>query len=35
MKIELGLKIEEKQIISKKNILNDNEFKKLVQNFQE
>ena len=35
MKIELGLKIEEKQIISKKNILNDSEFKKLVQDFQE
>ena len=32
--IEENLKIEEKQIISKKNILNDDEFRKLIQDFQ-
>ena len=32
--IEENLKIEEKQIISKKNILNDDEFRKLIQGFQ-
>ena len=32
--IEENLRIEEKQIISKKNILNDDEFRKLIQDFQ-
>jgi len=34
IKIEKNLKIEEKQIISKKNILTDDEFRKLIQDFQ-
>ena len=33
-KIEENLKIEEKQIISKKNILTDDQFRKLIQDFQ-
>ena len=33
-KIEEILKIEEKQIISKKNILTDDQFRKLIQDFQ-
>ena len=33
-KIEESLKIEEKQIISKKNLLNDDQFRKLIQEFQ-
>ncbi len=33
-KIEEILKIEEKQIISKKNILTDDQFKELIQDFQ-
>jgi len=33
-KIEKNLKIEEKQIISKKNILTDDQFRKLIQDFQ-
>ena len=33
-KIEKNLKIEEKQIISKKNILSDDQFRKLIQDFQ-
>ncbi len=32
--IEENLKIEEKKIISKKNLLNDDEFRKLIQEFQ-
>ena len=32
--IEENLKIEEKKIISKKNILNDDQFRKLIQEFQ-
>jgi len=32
--IEKSLKIEEKQIISKKNILTDDQFRKLIQDFQ-
>ena len=32
--IEKNLKIEEKQIISKKNILTDDQFRKLIQDFQ-
>ena len=34
IKIEKNLKIEEKQIISKKNILTDDQFRKLIQDFQ-
>jgi len=33
-KIEESLKIEEKQIISKKNLLNNDQFRKLIQEFQ-
>ena len=33
-KIEKNLKIEEKQIISKKNILTDDQFRKLIQDFK-
>ena len=33
-KIEKNLKIEEKQVISKKNILSDDQFRKLIQDFQ-
>jgi len=33
-KIEGNLKIEEKQIISKKNILTDDQFRKLIQDFR-
>ena len=32
--IEENLKIEEKKIVSKKNILNDDQFRKLIQEFQ-
>ena len=32
--IEENLKIEEKKIISKKNILNDDQYRKLIQEFQ-
>ena len=32
--IEENLNIEEKKIISKKNLLNDDEFRKLIQEFQ-
>ena len=32
--IEENLKIEEKKIISKKNILNDDQFRKLIEEFQ-
>ena len=34
LKTEQILKTEEQQIISKKNILNDNDFKKLIQDFK-
>ena len=33
-KIEKNIKIEEKQIISKKNILTDDQFRKLIQDFK-